>query len=277
MKKTIGAMACLLLFKLSPAGAGDAAKHAERLRAEGLRYQQGGTAPNFKLAYNKFCEAALLGDAQSAFNLGWLYLSGHGVPRDPRRARGWFERAKQSGDPAAERIAFKLRDAEAADDPTCPTGRPLAIPSAPRMIRTSNKQIELLVLRIAARYGMDPQLVFAVMQAESGFNPAAMSPKNAQGLMQLIPATAERFGVKNVWDPAENIRGGAAYLHWLLRHFSGNVEWVLAAYNAGEQNVERYRGVPPFAETQAYVRKILANYGKATHPVPPDRPNNSAL
>jgi soluble lytic murein transglycosylase-like protein len=134
-----------------------------------------------------------------------------------------------------------------------------------------------MVQQIAAPYSIDPQLVLAVMQAESGFNPGALSPKNAQGLMQLIPATAQRFGVKNAWDPAENIRGGAAYLHWLIRHFSGKVEWVLAAYNAGEHSVERYRGVPPYSETQAYVQKILSRYGKLTHPVPPERSRKAVL
>jgi soluble lytic murein transglycosylase-like protein len=87
--------------------------------------------------------------------------------------------------------------------------------------------------------------------------------------MQLVPATAERFGVKNVWNPLENIRGGTAYLHWLMRHFTGNVQWVLAAYNAGEKTVEQYQGVPPFNETQNYVRRILATYPKTVHPVPP--------
>lgn len=274
MKHTIGAVAGLLLINLSCVAApAPTIKQAERLRAEGLRLQQAGgaAAQNYRLAYRKFCDAALLGDAQSAMNLGWLYLSGHGVAKDPDRARAWFERAKQGGDPYAERLAFRLRDAGLEDDPGCPTARPLLSTHAPRLVRTSNKQIELLVHQIAARYSMDPQLVLAVMQAESGFNPGAQSAKNAQGLMQLIPATAQRFGVKDVWDPAENIRGGAAYLHWLMRHFSGNVEWVLAAYNAGEQNVERYKGIPPFAETQAYVRRILASYGKLTHPVPPAR------
>ena len=109
----------------------------------------------------------------------------------------------------------------------------------------------------------------AVIGAESAYNPGALSPKNAQGLMQLIPATAQRFGVKDPWNPVENIKGGVAYLSWLLRHFSGKVEWVLAAYNAGEAAVDRHQGVPPYQDTQAYVKKILSHYPKTTHPIPP--------
>jgi hypothetical protein len=85
---------------------------------------------------------------------------------------------------------------------------------------------------------------------------AARSHKNAQGLMQLIPATARRFGVKDVWDPEQNLRGGMSYLRWLLDHFEGDVKLALAGYNAGEEAVRRYRGIPPYAETRAYVERI---------------------
>jgi len=88
-------------------------------------------------------------------------------------------------------------------------------------------------------------------------------------LMQLIPETAERFGVKDSWNPIQNIHGGAAYLHWLLRHFDGKVDLVLAAYNAGEQTVDRYKGIPPYLETQNYVKLIQTWYPNTTHPVPP--------
>ena len=128
------------------------------------------------------------------------------------------------------------------------------------------------VNQIAPGYGIDPQLVMAVIQAESAFNPVALSGKNAQGLMQLIPETAERFGVKDSWNPIQNIKGGTAYLHWLLRHFDGRVDWVLAAYNAGEGAVERYKGIPPYPETQNYVKQIQAFYTKPLHTVPPETP-----
>ena len=101
----------------------------------------------------------------------------------------------------------------------------------------------------------------AIIATESNFDARALSPKRAQGLMQLIPETAARFGVRNAMDPAQNIRGGMAYLRWLLAYFEGDVTLVAAAYNAGEGAVERYRGVPPYAETRAYVRRILALVG----------------
>jgi soluble lytic murein transglycosylase-like protein len=104
------------------------------------------------------------------------------------------------------------------------------------------------------------------MEVESGFNQRALSPKNAQGLMQLIPETAQRFRVKNAFDPEQNIRGGLAYLQWLLALFQGDVRLVVAAYNAGERAVERYRGIPPYRETQSYVQKVTSLYRKTTHP-----------
>jgi soluble lytic murein transglycosylase-like protein len=110
-------------------------------------------------------------------------------------------------------------------------------------------------------------LVLAVIRAESNFNPQARSPKDARGLMQLVPATARRFGVSDIWDPSQNMHGGMAYLQWLVRHFEGDIRLVLAAYNAGENAVKSYRGVPPYRETRNYVKRITRNYRKAVHPV----------
>jgi len=104
--------------------------------------------------------------------------------------------------------------------------------------------------------------VFAVMRAESNFDPLARSSRNAQGLMQLIPETAERFAVRDPLDPVENLRGGMGYLRWLLSYFRGDVVLALAAYNAGEGTVRRYGGVPPFAETRNYVARILRRVGR---------------
>ena len=113
---------------------------------------------------------------------------------------------------------------------------------------------------------VEPRLALAIIEAESNFDTVAVSPRNAKGLMQLIPATAARFNVRNPYDAAQNIRGGLAYLRWLLAYFEGDVALVAAAYNAGEGAVERYRGVPPYLETRAYVRKILKAVGMAAHP-----------
>ncbi len=116
--------------------------------------------------------------------------------------------------------------------------------------------IEVQARSAAARHGLDPALVLRVIQVESGFRKDAVSPKGAMGLMQLMPATARRFGVADPFDPAQNLRGGCRYLAWLLRRYRGDVELALAAYNAGEGAVDRHGGVPPFPETRAYVAKI---------------------
>lgn len=117
--------------------------------------------------------------------------------------------------------------------------------------------------RIARQNQLSPRLVHSVIQAESNYDPNAVSAKGAQGLMQLIPATARRFGVSDVFDPADNIQGGARYLKYLLGLYQGDETLALAAYNAGEGAVSRYGGVPPFQETQDYVAKVRRRSGGA--------------
>jgi hypothetical protein len=117
-----------------------------------------------------------------------------------------------------------------------------------------------LITNAAENHSLDPRLVKSVMLVESGFNASAVSNKGASGLMQLMPATAQRHGVKNVHDPAQNIAGGTRYLSHLLELFDGNLEKSLAAYNAGEGAVARYGGIPPYDETRDYVRKALTAY-----------------
>ena len=113
----------------------------------------------------------------------------------------------------------------------------------------------------AERYGVPIKLVSAVIRAESGFNPRAVSPKGARGLMQLMPTTAATLGVRNSFDPRENIEGGVRHLRGLIDRFPNNLPLALAAYNAGEKAVQQYRGIPPYPETQDYVTKVLYFYG----------------
>lgn len=134
--------------------------------------------------------------------------------------------------------------------PTYRTTRPAATPG-------NVERYEPLVLDYAARQSLRADLVRAVIQVESGFNPLATSPKGAMGLMQLMPETARELGVRNPYDPADNIRGGTAYLRQLLDRYNGDEELALAAYNAGAGAVDRHgRRVPPYRETQEYVKKV---------------------
>ena len=137
----------------------------------------------------------------------------------------------------------------------------------PDGLTTGYSELDQKIVEAGAKYGVDPKLIYYVMRQESRFKKQAMSPKNAQGLMQLIPATAERFHV-NIKDPHENILGGVAYLRWLLQHFDGDVRLALAGYNAGERTVEKCGNqVPDITETKNYVKNITAAYGKTYHPV----------
>jgi soluble lytic murein transglycosylase-like protein len=110
--------------------------------------------------------------------------------------------------------------------------------------------------------GIDPDFIDSVIRQESGFNPNAVSPKGARGLMQLMPDTADKLGVHNSFDPGENVHGGAAYLRQLLELYHGDAQKALAAYNAGPHRVEQYKGVPPYRETQAYVARIIREYNR---------------
>jgi len=132
---------------------------------------------------------------------------------------------------------------------------------------SGDRDLDLVITRVGREQGVDPRLIHAVIWQESKYKPSAESHVGAQGLMQLMPAAAKRFGCEDRNDAELNVVAGTKYLRWLLKRFDGNVTLALAAYNAGEGNVDKYDGVPPFGETEAYVRIITSRYGKTYHPV----------
>jgi membrane-bound lytic murein transglycosylase MltF len=135
--------------------------------------------------------------------------------------------------------------------------------SAPTSIAAHPSQsVDEVVHAASGRYHLDPDLINSVIHAESGFNPKAVSPKGARGLMQLMPQTASRLGVANSFDPGDNLEGGTRYLRELLERYNFDLIKALAAYNAGPGRVERYHGVPPYYETQAYVARIIRDFNR---------------
>lgn len=236
-----------------------------------------------------YCRAAAGGHRDALERLGWIYARGDGVPADDRVAATLFRLAGDFGHAGAAALSRKL-PAGAEVLPQClqdsggkiaatlrrrmSPGATVANPDTPFdldavRLPAQHRALALDVIREARRYRLDPRLVLAVMRVESNFDVRARSPKNAHGLMQLIPETAARFNVRDIYDPLENIRGGMAYLRWLLAYYGGNVQYALAAYNAGEGAVDRHRGIPPYAETISYVQRIRAVYPFDRHPFDP--------
>jgi soluble lytic murein transglycosylase-like protein len=186
----------------------------------------------------------------------WIYLVGGARFKvdDVRQVAdgAWYSRGNVSIFLASDRIARIERIEEGLG---AHRGRDLEWTSG-------NSRIDQLIRTNGARFGIDPYLIFCVIEHESHFHPRALSPKGAQGLMQLMPSTARRFGVSRPYDIAENIRGGTQYLKELMTMFSGHVSLVLASYNAGEGAVLKYgRTVPPYKETREYVKRIGRRYG----------------
>lgn len=239
----------------------------ELWRSQALAYENGeGVDRDPALAAALYCRAARLGDAPAQFNLGWMYANGRGVERSDSTAAFFFHAAAEQGWEQAVRMLATVGGPpnhvpDCMRDPDPP--KPVAAQPAQRVAKAlvvppkAPPHIVALVKEMAPVYRVDPQLVLSIIEAESNFDTIAVSPKNAKGLMQMIPETLERFGVRSPYDARQNIRGGMQYLRWLLAYFEGDVALVAAAYNAGEGTVNRYRGVPPYAETRAYVRRIL--------------------
>nr|WP_316640464.1 transglycosylase SLT domain-containing protein [uncultured Roseateles sp.] len=256
-----------------------------RWREEAQRYEYGDGLPRDAVqAAQLYCRAARYGDAVAQYNLAWMLTNARGIERDDAQAAHLFAAAAEQGMAQAQNMLASmgtpqgpppacLRQPDSDPPPVVaaavPGRKPVTLPPPPPPANAPATIVRFVKL-VAPDYQLAPHLVLAVMATESNFDPLAQSPKNAQGLMQLIPDTAARFKVRNLTDPAQNIRGGMAYLRWLLAYFEGDLSLALAAYNAGERAVDRYRGVPPYAETRLYVRRIIAAIGgQRSHPFDP--------
>ncbi len=256
----------------------------ERWRSEAKALEFGDGLPRDAVrAAELYCRAARHGDAESQYNLAWMLTNSRGIQRDEAQAAHLFAAASEQGMVQAQNILARMgtpqgpppaclrppdedRAPPAPPAPTVAARAPAVLPPPPPPAHAPEAIVRFVNL-VAPEYKLQPHVVLAFIATESNFDPNAVSPKNAQGLMQLIPDTAARFGVRNIKDPAQNMRGGMAYLRWLLAYFEGNLTLAAAAYNAGERAVERYRGVPPYAETRLYVLKIRAAAGgQHTHP-----------
>lgn len=163
--------------------------------------------------------------------------------------------------PLAKPAASKAVTRTSATSKGIPSGKQLRKQCASAAYLQRKKQTYQNTIRhYAAKYGVDEALVHSVVKQESCFNEKALSRAGAIGLMQLMPGTASHLKVKNPWNPEQNIQGGVKYLSWMLKRFNGNKSFALAAYNAGPGKVDKYGGIPPYRETQHYVKTIMAEY-----------------
>src|SRR5438874_752897 len=243
------------------------------LVAKAMALEHGEGVPKDPLtAAALYCVAARAGNAEAQYNLGWMYANGRGVEKDDAIASSFFALAAKSGHAYAQTMLARIGPSQ-GELPECmkPPERPPALaaleePDPFANLAPNQKKIAELVERVAPRYGIEPRFALAVIAVESNFEPLARSQKDARGLMQLIPQTAARFNVRNPFSVNDNVRGGLAYLRWLLAYYQGQVALAAAAYNAGEGAVDRYRGVPPYPETRDYVKRVQRLFPREMHP-----------
>lgn len=223
-----------------------------------------------------YCQAAKNGIPEAQYRLAMLYAFGLGVPEDRAAAATLFSVAAEQGHYEAQKMLETIR-ISAHRLPACvesninPAPAPLPPPIDIKQFSANQKMVAKIISKVADWHGVDPNFALTIAKVESGLNAYAVSPKSAMGVMQLIPDTAERFNVKDVFNVSQNVKGGVRYLRWLLDRYQGNVALVAASYNAGEGKVDRYRGIPPYPETRQYVKRVLMLYPYAVHQTEGDR------
>jgi len=258
----------LCLFALASVRVSAAALEIEAPRVVALLEQglaaekgiRGYQRPGLALAL--YCEAGELGSAEGFFQVGRILRKSASIWHNPNLGNAYLALAASLGHQQAQELhdpalsnAF-LPELCGDFDNIMASGK-FDLDGYVAALSPARQKIAALIRRHAPRYAVDSRFGLAVAMAESNLNPLAVSPKNAQGVMQLIPDTQERFGVKKPFDPESSIRGGLTYLKWLSARFGGDLALVAAAYNAGEGTVDKYQGIPPYPETRHYVRRVL--------------------
>ncbi|MFB3917699.1 MAG: lytic transglycosylase domain-containing protein [Terriglobales bacterium] len=211
------------------------------------------------ISVSKLVAAVLLASIPAAAAEMAVLRNGYSIRHDSHEAVGGMTRLHTGSGyvdiPTDQIVGFEQDDSTPAPASTNNGAAPVAGPAA-----VKSSQIQELVTAASGRHLVDPDLVTSVIHAESGFNPQAVSPKGAQGLMQLMPQTASELGVQNAFEASANVDAGTRYLRELLLRYNGDVATALAAYNAGAHRVEQYRGVPPYRETHAYVARVIREF-----------------
>lgn len=266
-----------------PIGDGESPK-VQALLEQGWMAESGtGLQRDLGLAAGLYRQAGQMGSGEGYFRAALLYMPPPKKSVGTGLAACYLAAASQLGHRGAAEIldasAIRLADHLNCDhDVTLPAALPhFDMERYVDGLSNGRKRIVHLIRRLAPRYALDSRLVVAMASVESNFNAGAISPKAAMGVMQLIPATAERFGVVDPFDPEQNIRGGLAYLRWLKQYYKGDVVRMIAAYNAGEGAVDAHRGIPPYAETVAYVARVLHFSGLGLQLLPPTGAGESTV
>lgn len=268
LPRPLAALLMGLVLWLSAAGAraGALVDEAPRVVAaleQGLAAELGvGLRKNSRVAIALYCDAGAMGSPEGFFRVGRVLAQGPVSVRNPALANAYFALAARLGHQEAVARHDEAVGSATLDDDCGALGDPAVagrfdLDGYLSALSPAKRRISDFIRRQAARYQVDERIALAVALAESNLDPRAVSPKNAQGVMQLIPGTQDRFGVKHPFDAEANIKGGLAYLKWLKARFGGDWELVAAAYNAGEGMVERHGGIPPFRETRDYVRRVM--------------------
>jgi len=231
-----------------------------------------------------YCKSARNGSLEAHYRLGMLFAFGQGVPEDREVAASLFAAAAQQGHQEAGNMLDTIL--YSSDKlPNCilsdvlpPRGHYRArwandasLDAVLAALSKDRHWLINMIRQIASWHQVDPKLALSIVSVESAFQVHAKSKANAMGLMQLIPATAARFNVRDAFDASQNVKGGVRYLRWLLDRYHGDIELVAAAYNAGEGAVDKYKGIPPYQETQDYVAKVLRRYQSHKHNFHPER------